>query len=174
LRTDALVGPCPPQVLFDRLLDDARLCRFCIPDLTGLMDVLVSEADVSNGGGHILFWKMPYRAGIILSRGNLAPLLGCIVFIGETALCCGFDLKSVCLRPMRLGDQFIMCAPLPLQTCGLLCCIVGNGSEIAGIKHFRRSRGAGELIGSALNESGKASRLPRRNGERGGIHAPGP
>jgi hypothetical protein len=73
----------------ERAADDARVGHFGVADDASFVDVFVREADVGNGNLLLIQKKV-----LVCPRCNLAPLLRCVVLVGEAALGAGFDLAG--------------------------------------------------------------------------------
>lgn len=89
------IGMCAKVALgklfIQRATDNAWNGLLRIADLTGLVNVFVSETNFRN--------RNRFRYGIgffVVCFANLAPILRRIVFIGETALSLGTALVMVC------------------------------------------------------------------------------
>jgi hypothetical protein len=62
----------------------------------GLVDRLVSQAEVGNGGNGVPAWNTVRDVGAPARlRGHLAPLLRGVVLIPQPALGMGLDLRSI-------------------------------------------------------------------------------
>lgn len=77
-----------------RSLGDAWVGSFRVPDLSGVMDLLMGQAYVGCGGNY--FWSGSNWAGFGF---DFAPLLSGVVFFSEAHLGAGFDHQCFGSRP---------------------------------------------------------------------------
>jgi hypothetical protein len=84
---------------------DARVLFFGVTDFAGFVQILGFQANVCDG-----WFRIPvgnFRK-VVANLCDLAALLRCIIFIGETALGLRFDVECVGLCAVRGSDQGIM------------------------------------------------------------------